>query len=98
MKLKNLLIPALLALGLAACNEESQNYSGTWANDHSSKLILEKLDKNEYKITLHLITAKSSTNGYVKNERLYDSSGELLGEFKGNEYKTVKGYIYRKTN
>lgn len=101
MKLKNLLIPALLALGLAACNEETTNYQGTYKDDSGLSLILEKVNNSQdYKFTTEIYEGKKfSVAAKVKNKtQLYDSKDNLLGEFEGNKFKNTKGVIFSKMN
>ncbi|MFC1118074.1 hypothetical protein ACFGY2_11430 [Pasteurella multocida] len=102
MKLKNLLIPALLALGLTACNEESTtNHSGTYKSESGLVLILEKqTNSKDYKFTTELYKGKQFTvSAQIKDQNLlYDSKGNLLGELQENSFKNTKGVIFSKSN
>lgn len=101
MNLKNLLIPALLALGLAACNEETTNYQGSYKADSGLSLTIERVDNSqEYKFTTEIYEGKKfSVAAKVKNKtQLYDSKDNLLGEFEGNNFKNTKGVIFSKMN
>ncbi|MDG6896382.1 hypothetical protein [Volucribacter amazonae] len=102
MKFKRLLIPALLAFGLSACNDkEATNYNGTYASDSGVILILEKIKSSEdYKFTTEIYKGKKfSVSAQIKNQnQLYDSKGNLLGEFEGNNFKNTKGVIFSKSN
>lgn len=100
MKLRNLLIPALLALGLAAC-EEKANYQGTYKDKNSGLvLIIEKMDNSQdYKFTTEIYAGKRfSITAKVKNNQLYDSKDNLLGEFVEDSFKNTKDVIFSKIN
>ncbi|MFQ0972229.1 hypothetical protein [Gilliamella sp. BG6] len=105
MKLKNILFPALLALGLIACNEKTTHYEGEYhniekpQNDKNYSLIFEKIDNSadEYKITSFLLGKPIIESGKIKNEKyLYSPKGTLMGEFEGNNFKSSNGIIFSK--
>lgn len=101
MKLKNLLIPALLVIGLAACNDDNKtNYQGTYKADSGLSLIIEKTDNSQdYKFTTEIYKGNHfTTAAKVKNKtQLYDSKDNLLGEFEGSNFKNTKGVIFQKS-
>lgn len=99
MKLRNLLIPTLLVLGLSACNEESiTDYSGTYKTEVGTTMILEKIKGNEYKLTKeYSLGGNKSKSVYIKNNtHLYDSRNEYQGEFMDKSFKNTKGTLYSK--
>lgn len=98
MKLKTLLIPALLAIGLTACNDE-KDYSGTYVNIDNPKtsFIFEKGKNGDYQLTVKDIIGKNSLTGIVKNGVFYRASdNEKLGEFKDNSFINAQGIVYKK--
>lgn len=102
MKFKNLLILALLAFGVTACNdEEATNYQGAYRADSGLSLFIEKTSNSQdYKFTTEIYEGKRfSVAATVKNKtQLYDSKGNLLGEFEGNGFKNTKGVTFSKIN
>lgn len=98
MKLKTLFVSALIGLSLAACNEEKKDFSGSYSIESISikvtkmtsgkyeTVYIDKLDKSE----MTKITEIKDGN------RLYETSGNYLGEFTDTGLKTAGGTFYKK--
>ncbi|WP_439295212.1 hypothetical protein [Lonepinella sp. BR2882] len=95
-RIKHLFAAGLVALTLTACNEDSKDYSGSYVNDSGRTLVFKKVKNNEYIYTFDFGAGQHNRTTIVKENRLYDTDNELLGEFENNSYKNNKGTIYTK--
>ena len=96
--IKKIVTLFLLIIGLTACGDKT-NYQGQYKSDSGLLLIIEKLNDSDYKFTTEIFEGKRFTvaaNVKDKNQ-LYDSKGDLLGEFdENNNFKNSKGVNFSK--
>ena len=95
MKIKTLAISALLALGLAACNDPTDR-SGTYYNSSNDILNIEKTkDGKKYRVEGKKIFLAIT---YEKENKLLETrNGNEIGKFNGNEFTDTKtGDVYKK--
>ncbi|MBI0006999.1 hypothetical protein H3S74_12240 [Gilliamella sp. W8126] len=98
--IKKIVIFFFLTIGLAACGDKT-NYQGQYKADSGLLLIIEKSNDSDYKFTTEIFDGKKFTvSATVKNKnQLYDSKGNLLGEFDENKnFKNTKGVNFSKIN
>ncbi|BFU65491.1 hypothetical protein [Rodentibacter abscessus] len=99
MKLKTLLISALIGLSLAACNDEVKDFSGSY-KIKLGEIQVTKMPSGKYE-TVYINPLKKGREitkiAEIKDgNRLYETNGNYLGEFTDTGLKTAGGTFYEK--
>lgn len=95
MKLRNLLIPALLAFAVTACNdEEAKSYDGAIFSDGDSTITFAKIKGAEYKMTYKSKLVDTNNSVLIKDGRVYNNNNSFLGDISDSSYKTIDGIVY----
>ena len=109
MKFKTLLISALIGLSLTACNDSSDDISGTYSNDEKQNLTIDKSNDGKKFVVSTRISVKSMIGDgehlapykvvtHKKDKSLYELADDsLVGTVEGNNFTLSKnGKVYKK--